>query len=52
MAIAPTKTVGEIAVEIPNATCEFEKLDICSRARLRWNRNRVGMTRGHGDVTS
>ena len=28
MAIATTKTVGEIAVEIPNATREFEKLGI------------------------
>ena len=28
MAIATTKTVGEIAVEMPNATREFEKLGI------------------------
>ena len=28
MTIATTKTVGEIAVEMPNATREFEKLGI------------------------
>ena len=36
MAIATTKTVGELAAEIPNATREFEKLGIdycCSGSR-------------------
>jgi iron-sulfur cluster repair protein YtfE (RIC family) len=41
MTLAATKTVGEIAAEIPSTTREFEKLgiDYCcggSRGRSRW----------------